>query len=206
MRTRQLWIAPLLTPLLAVLVVAAFNPSPRVSFRLLTWVTPKAPLGIWLASAALGGAALSGSAAGLTLRQMAARKTRRGISPANAETWAPRRSRGGSWPRGGDERKPAWREDMHPEHPESPWMEQTAEVRREARRNVAPARAPGDPAPTVVVPFRVLRRPSSSAADDVFPASPAGWAPPATARAASARDPVPVAATDDWGDGGGEEW
>lgn len=48
MTARRLLVVPLLSPLLAVLLVAALNPRPQLAFRVLTWTTPQAPLGLWL--------------------------------------------------------------------------------------------------------------------------------------------------------------
>lgn len=203
MRARRLLIVPLLTPLLAVLLVATLNPSPRVSFRVLTWVTPRAPLGIWLASAALGGAALSGVGVALALRQEAAgRKTGQRRSRTDFEPWSERAYRDGAWPSGAKGREPSRQADLHVAPPEAPWQERPPDDRGRARMSVAPERAPGDPAPTVVVPFRVLRRPASHPGEDVAPA-PAGWSAAATAKMPES---VPVAAADDWEDEGAQEW
>ena len=40
MKAQRLLLVPFLSPLLAVLLVAAFNPGPPLSVRLLTWVSP----------------------------------------------------------------------------------------------------------------------------------------------------------------------
>ena len=203
MKAGRLLIVPLLTPLLAVLVVAALNPSPRVSFRVLTWVTPRAPLGIWLASAALGGAALSGVGVGLALRQEVGPKARQRLSRSVSEPWSERVSRAGTWPSGGNGRGPSRQKaDLHLEPPEATWQERPTDSRGQARMGVAPERAPGDPAPTVVVPFRVLRRPASHGGEEVAPA-PVGWPAAATA---TTRDSVAVPAADDWEDEGAQEW
>jgi hypothetical protein len=176
MRPRRLLLVPLLCPLAAVLLVAALNPGPRVSFRVLTWKTPRAPLGLWLASAALGGAALSGGAAGLALRQGTGRAGRRVVSER-------------SWDREPWFQEPERQRESPPEPREASWRGPEATGRAAAVGvSVAPARPPGDPAPTVVVPFRVLRRPGSPA-----PASPEP-------------EPVAVAAPDDWQNAGSEDW
>lgn len=174
---------PLLAPLVAVMLVAILNPGPRVSFRVLTWTTPRAPLGLWLACAALGGAALSGGAAGLSLRQGTGRPARRRPSEQNREPepWF---------------QEPERRRERPPEPREASWRAPEfgggANANANARVGVSagPARAPGDPAPTVAVPFRVLRRPGSSA-----PAAPE-------------REPVAVAvpAADDWDNTASEDW
>jgi hypothetical protein len=60
-----------------------------------------------------------------------------------------------------------------------------------------PSRAPGEPAPTVSVPYRVLHRPEA-----------AGPGPFRPEPAVASRPPVPVPANgaDDWGSDDGEEW
>lgn len=200
MKAGRLLVMPLLSPLLAVLLVAALNPEPRLSFRVLLWQTPRAPLALWLASAALGGAALSGGAAALALRQGAARPSRRRLSSRarDQEPW----SQGGEEGWQGVEVAPGARPRQETTS-RAPAVERRAEGRREAGVSVAPARPPGDPAPTLVVPFRILRRPESPAEHDGAAAAVA-WAPVA---AAKARDSVPVAATDDWGQGSAsDDW
>ncbi|MFN9623217.1 MAG: hypothetical protein ACK587_10360 [Cyanobacteriota bacterium] len=177
MSPRRLFLVPLLSPLVAVMLVAALNPAPRVSFQVLTWETPRAPLGLWLATAALGGAALSGGAAGLALRQSAGRAGRRVVSErVRAREPEP-------WLAEPDERRPSPTEPS-----EATWRAPVDRGRAAPGRSVAPARAPGDPAPTVVVPFRVLRRPG------------------ATAPSAPEREPVAVAAPEDWQDAASEDW
>jgi hypothetical protein len=175
MTPRRLLLVPLLSPLVAVLLVGALNPGPRVSFRVLTWETPRAPLGLWLATAALGGAALSGGAAGLALRQRSGRPVRRGAS-------------GRTWEREPWIQEPDRRREGPTEVWEAPEREPEATGRGAPVVSVAPARPPGDPAPTVVVPFRVLRRPGAS-----VPSAPE-------------REPVPVAVPDDWGNAASEDW
>ncbi|MFM7454680.1 MAG: hypothetical protein ACKO1V_12070, partial [Cyanobium sp.] len=65
---QRLLLLPLLSPLLAVLLVGALNPRPWVALRLLTWTSPAWPLGAWIGGAAAAGAALSATAAGLALQ------------------------------------------------------------------------------------------------------------------------------------------
>jgi hypothetical protein len=196
MRGRQLLLVPFLSPLLAVLLVAAFNPEPRVSFRVLTWETPEAPLGIWLAAAALGGATLSGGAAGLALRQGADRRGRRRVSgqARDEEPWFEPGAREENWRSVADGARASQRRDPQATSARAAWGERAEDGRAEPMDSVAPARAPGEPAPTVVVPFRILRRPGSPPMTD---AAPVVRAQPAPAPTGSS---VPVAATDDWGD------
>ncbi|MDM7938176.1 MAG: hypothetical protein QUV06_12055 [Cyanobium sp. CZS 48M] len=65
----RLLLLPLLAPLLAVLLVAALNPSPSSRLRLLIWTSPALPIGVWMALAASGGAALSAGLTALALQQ-----------------------------------------------------------------------------------------------------------------------------------------
>lgn len=205
MTTRRLLVVPLLAPLLAVVLVAALNPGPRLRFRLLTWQTPAAPLGIWLAAAALGGAALSGGAAGLALRQETGRPRRRPLSGGarEREPWLREEAPEEPWSDMDVGPRPGWRRRGPSEPAQTPWMESAGDGPAAPTVSVAPARAPGEPAPTVVVPFRVLRRPDSPAADAAAPV-PRPRAQPATA---PARTSVAVPAMDDWGDtAGAEDW
>ncbi len=178
---RRLLPVPLLAPLLALLLVAALNPRPRVGLRLLTWSSGALPLGAWIALAGAGGAALSAGATALALGQGQGapplrRQVRRRPDGAAAEAWED----GEELER---EREPMqrrrWRESPPPD-----WAA------------VGGSRAPGEPAPTVAVPFRVLRRGQGSA--------PAAEAP--TAERGREREPEPVAAGDEWGAAGSEDW
>ena len=65
---QRLLLLPLLSPLLAVLLVGAINPRPWVSVRVLTWSAPAWPLGGWIATAAALGAAISSAGAALALQ------------------------------------------------------------------------------------------------------------------------------------------
>ena len=135
----RLLLLPLLTPLLLAVAVGVLNPGPRLSLRLLTWRSPELPLGGWIGGAALGGALLSGGASTLALRQ-GQRRVRRQV------------------------RRPVPREGPSVE---SPWgrsdgaapSRAPAGDREPAAPPVAgPSRQPGEPLPTVTVPFRVIRR------------------------------------------------
>jgi uncharacterized integral membrane protein len=202
MKVRRLLVLPLLSPLLAVLLVAALNPGPRVTFRLLTWQTPQAPLGLWLAAAALGGAALSGGAAGLARRQESGRALRRTLSgPAwERDAWLGESPPPEPW------RTEDWDTSRTPEQrsrraPSASAPSRDASAREWAaapRESVAPARAPGEPAPTLVVPFRVLRRPEATGSREA--ASTRETWPARQTEPTTAREPMPVAMTDDWGD------
>jgi hypothetical protein len=199
MTLRRLLVLPLLTPLLVVVLVAALNPSPRLSFRVLTWVTPRAPLGLWLGGAALGGAALSGAATALALRQAqrTSPTTRRRVSTRSwSQAGGPE---AGGWESVGTEFGPPRREEGFPKRSwgggAAPGRERGgAAAWRESAAAVAPTRSPAEPPPTVDVAFRVLRRPTASAA-----------------RPEREREPVPVRVSnpgeDDWGPGvAADEW
>ena len=146
---QRLLLLPLLSPLLAVLLVGALNPRPWVALRLLTWTSPAWPLGAWIGGGAAAGAALSAAAAGLALQTGASvlgerRQVRR--RPADdAEAWD-----------GFDEgtRKgasPAETADSAASsNPWSAWA--------------GPTRAAAEPPPTVSVPFRVIRKGRGTAA------------------------------------------
>jgi hypothetical protein len=65
---QRLLLLPLLSPLLAVLLLGALNPRPWVALRLLTWISPAWPLGAWISAAAAAGAGLSAAATSLALQ------------------------------------------------------------------------------------------------------------------------------------------
>jgi hypothetical protein len=136
---QRILLLPLLSPLLAVLLVAAINPKPAVSVRLLTWSSPAWPLGGWLAAASVLGAAMSAGGAALALQGQA------GAAPPSRQV----RRRSENW-----DKPPA-----DPPRPAAAWA--------------GPARSAGEPAPTVSIPFRVIRKGSSTTS------SPAAAAPPA---------------------------
>ena len=56
---RRLLLLPLLSPLLVALLLAALNPRPALSMRLLIWRSPELPIGLWLGAGAGGGALLN---------------------------------------------------------------------------------------------------------------------------------------------------
>jgi uncharacterized integral membrane protein len=177
----RLLLLPLITPLLAVLLLAAVNPRPAVSLRLLTWRSPSLPLGVWIGAAAAGGAGLSAAAAALALRESSPGLRRR----------VRRRETVGRF-----------------EQPE-PWPEERRQQRAERPPTVVPSRAPGEPAPTVAVPFRVIRRAPGAAKPD--PEERGSWAQPASAHSTGRTaepepSPVAVAVGDGWDEENGEEW
>lgn len=186
----RLLLLPLLAPLLAVLITAGLNPRPSVALRLLTWQSQALPLGAWLAAAALTGAALSGGATALALREAADPMRRRlPRRPSQEESWP---DDGQAWPEGDNRWRQQSRAGSQPQAPEAAQStsRSPAGTWSEAAR-AGPTRQPGEPAPTVAVPYRVLHRRQ--------PAEPA-----ATPAAARGVEPVPVA--DDWGMANLEEW
>jgi hypothetical protein len=212
---RRLLLLPLLSPLLAALLLASFNPRPNLSMRLLIWRSPALPIGLWIGAAAGGGALLSATATALALRQAGSAQRRSGwrrqASIAdNPEPWAESRSE-------------TWRQSAEAEQPRNsvanwfrrPQEESTASrgdgdastSRQRSAAGAGPERAPGEPAPTVAVPFRVLHRPKASAAG-VQARTPC--AEPAAAKSVSTvqheAQAEPVAAGDDWGQSEGDEW
>lgn len=169
---------PLLSPLLAVLLLAALNPQPAVSLRLLTSRSVALPLGVWLAVGGGGGAALSALVTALALRQGG----RRPEGPLSEDRLA----------------SEPWSAPWAPEVPASePVGSRRSPSVPEAWPSAGPQRAPGEPAPTVSVPFRVIRRPATAQAS-----AEERHAVPAEGRA---RGPVPAEppmaaadARDDW--------
>ncbi|MBM5808410.1 MAG: hypothetical protein FJ051_01095 [Cyanobacteria bacterium M_surface_9_m1_291] len=159
---QQLLLLPLLAPLLAVLLLAAVNPRPPVALRVLIWTSPALPLGAWMAAAAASGAGLSALATGLALRQ---------AGPALSV----------------QRRRRPWTADPRPAAAAA-----SSPAAAAPGRATAPSRSPGEPAPTVEVPFRVIRK-----------------APAAAAAAAAAPTAAPTAARavgDGWDQPLGSDW
>jgi hypothetical protein len=177
---RRLLLLPLLTPLLAAVLLAVVNPRPAVSLRLLTWRSPSLPLGVWIGAAAAGGAGLSAAAAALALRESSPglrRRVRRHEAAGRFET------------------------------PE-PWAERRQQ-RAERPPVAVPSRAPGEPAPTVEVPFRVIRRaPGAAGAQGEGRGTRAQPAPSRSGGRSGEPEPVAVAVAvgDGWDEESGEEW
>ena len=168
---QRLLLLPLVTPLLVVLLIGAINPRPVVALRLLTWTSPALSIGLWLSIAAGGGAAMSAAATGLALRlgpSLRARPTKRqGENEAGRQEGRPNS-------------QPSQRISEI-------WPDQEAPARGPFQ--AGPERAPGDPAPTVAVPFRVIRK-----------AKTASSPPPRTpeTKATAVADGWDQAASDDW--------
>jgi len=166
---KRILLLPLLSPLLATLVVGAVNPKPAVAVRVLTWTSPALPLGLWIAGASSLGAGLSAAGAALALQGagpqiLPRRSVRRRPEPEAWDEFSPRRP---------EPEREDWGVEAEPERPPTAWA--------------GPSRGAAEPAPTVSVPFRVIRRGQSSA---------------------SAAPPTEVGSPDpdDWGSSSSEEW
>jgi hypothetical protein len=155
---QRLLLFTLLTPLLAVLALAALNLSPTVSLRLLIWTSPALPLGSWLALAVGGGGLLSAAATSAALQSsVAARRQVRLKAEApgrrqESATWDPAFSETAGRETTG--RRSASSQNLGRET--DTWNDPLA-------TNPAPTRPPGAPPPTVEVPFRVIRKPARAA-------------------------------------------
>ena len=164
----RLLLLPLLSPLLAVLLIAAVNPRPWVALRLLTWTSPAWPLGGWLATGLAVGAGLSAAGTALALQgQPAALQPRRQV----------RRGADGPEPRTSSPPPPPRSEPRS-----APWA--------------GPSRSASDPPPTVSVPFRVIRR--AKAAPATANRAPAAAAATTQAATAPAADDWNSPNQDDW--------
>ncbi len=133
------------------LLTAALNPRPTLALRLLTWTSPAMPIGAWIAAMAAGGAVLSAGATALALRD--------GSSTPEALRRRVHRDDDPEWPEedAGQPRR-GWR----PDKVERTQPEWAAPLTGEASR-AGPSRQPGQPPPTVAVPFRVIRAPGEPA-------------------------------------------
>jgi len=204
---RRLLLLPLLSPLLVALLLAALNPRPTLSMRLLIWRSPELPIGLWLGAGAGGGALLSASATALALRQGRGNQRRRGREEPRDTT--------------ADTRSEPWSESWQ-ERADGParagWFNRPAQARspgpasaptdpdassRSSTLRTGPERAPGEPAPTVSVPFRVLHRPNARPAA-TEPANHAHVVTTAPSVAQAEGDMVAV--DDDWALGDSDDW
>ena len=166
----RLLLLPLLSPLLAVLLIAAVNPRPWVALRLLTWTSPAWPLGGWLATGLAVGAGVSAAGTALALQgQPTSLRPRRQV----------RRGADGPEPRASGPPPP--RRSEPPSEPRSaPWA--------------GPSRGAADPPPTVSVPFRVIRRAKAAATSSAGATTTAT----ATATATPQADDWNSPQQDDW--------
>lgn len=158
----RLLLLPLLSPLLAVLLIAAVNPRPWVALRLLTWTSPAWPLGGWLATGLAVGAGMSAAGTALALQgQPASVRPRRQVR------------------RGAADREPDHESNRELDREPNPAPRQSPRSAPGAGPWAGPSRSASDPPPTVSVPFRVIRRPkaASAAAAATTPAGPSTSAP-----------------------------
>lgn len=133
MNLRALLLLPVLLPLLVALGVGVLNRGEAVRLRLLLWTTPPLPLGSLILLGAGGGAAVGAGSALLALV---------GAGPSDPLR---RRLRRPAGPQGASgEAEDGFGPEPEPFRPQ-PW----------------PARDPYAPAPTVSVPYRVVRPQSS---------------------------------------------
>ena len=159
---RRLLLLPVMAPLVAVAALALLNPRPAVALRLLTWTSPALPIGSWLAIAVAGGGLMSAAATSAALQTPGSLRRQ-----VRVGTSAPR--------------------SQEPEP-----IRRNARPEGRATATAGPQRPPGAPPPTVEVPFRVIRKGSSSS----NPPEPAA-APPA---------PVANAVGDGWSEVPGDDW
>mgnify|MGYP006280437905 CR=1 FL=1 len=170
---QRLLLLPLLSPLLAVLLVAAVNPRPWVSVRILTWSSPTWPLGGWIATAAALGAALSSAGAALALQgQVSSEIPERQVRRRSSERERPDEQQQSAW---GNWRQP----------------ERSAPSTSSEGNWAGPSRNPQDPAPTVSVPFRVIRQGTAAArAKGTAQPDPTAKRPAAASTNTGATDPA----------------
>jgi hypothetical protein len=194
---RRLLLLPLLSPLVAATVLGALNPTPVLSLRLLTWSSPALPLGAWISAAALGGAVLSGAGTSLALRPPGAALRRRVRLERSAPGW---------------EATPP-QEEGNRRYSPSPGRaargrgaDPTETYGRGSRASefaaATPTPAPGEPLPTMTVPFRVIRR-----ADGARPhAAPVEVAGPGPWSRSAGANPQAGAQLEDWDSPADEDW
>lgn len=147
---RQLLLLPLLAPLLAVLLVGAVNPRPAVRLQVLVWRTPALPIGVWMLLAGAGGGLLSAGATTLALRGTPPALRRQVRRPLEPSWQAPASGRPAGW---------VATEQTVAEQAATAGAPGPAEP---AAASAGPSRAPGEPPPTVAVPYRVIRRSAST--------------------------------------------
>lgn len=133
---QKLLLLPCLSPLVAALVVAGLNLRQPTSLRLLTWRSGPLPIGAWIALSATGSALVTVAWA-LTAGSSVAPLRRQVHRPIgwNGEAESVRWPESESWP---------------------------SEPARPVATQIWPERDVRDPAPTVSVPFRVVKRGAGS--------------------------------------------
>ena len=191
---RRLLLLPLLSPLLAATVLGALNPTPVLSLRLLTWTSPALPLGAWISAAALGGAVLSGAGTSLALRPPVAALRRRVRLERSSPGWdATPLEQGGNRRHYPSPGRAARGREADP-------TETYGRGSGASEFAATPTPAPGEPLPTMTVPFRVIRR-ADGARPPAAPAEVAGpWS-----RSPGA-NPQAGAQLEDWDSPVDEDW
>lgn len=176
---QKLLLLPCLSPLLAALVVGTLNGGQPSSLRLLTWRSPQLPIGAWIALSTSGAslvtalAALSASSATGPLRRQVHRPM--GWTEPEQQAWNPAADR---------EQQVSHHQHVAAESQQPmPW----------------PDRDIRDPAPTVAVPFRVVKR-GTTTRKKVATASPSA----ATDQGQPSNSPVD--AVDDWNQPLNDDW
>ena len=188
--------------------------------RLLTWQSPSLPLGAWIAAAAAGGGALSAAGTALALRDPGSglrRRVRREVE--REEPWEG--SAGIPWGRAWSNARPESASQRTGNDQRSRAVGSTAnenlrEIEQpQAWRKAAPAgpdRAPGEPPPTLSVPYRVIRRARPDSPSEPMGSEAAGRQDQRNDRGGwsrqgkDGRSHEPVPAADDWGSDALEDW
>lgn len=184
-RLQKLLLVPCLSPLAVALVVAGFNLRQPTALRLLTWRSGSLPMGAWIALAAAGsalftaGASLTAGTTDTPLRRQVHRPI--GWDSDAEPSWRPDSE---EWPRGANQSQAT-----PSTNPSMVWPE------RDVR----------DPAPTVSVPFKVVKRgagPStatpSSGGSTVRSSSSGSSTAEAGKETKTASTPTTGLSTDDW--------
>ena len=192
---RRFLVVPLLAPWLLVLLVAGLNPRPTMSLRLLVWTSPALPIGTWLALVSSGGALLSLSATALSLQGRRSGPLRFPGATAVGAAGPWNRSRRAA-ARGG---------------PDDDWLgDESVAADQPPVTPAGPGRSPGEPAPTVSVPFRVIRRASGAGVQEKAGAAQVSssprrrWGPFATGSPDATSTAAP--GLDGWGEGQADDW
>ena len=186
---------------------------------MLVWQSPALPLGGWIAATAAAGAVLSAGGTALALRESVSiplrRRVQREVAPDGL--WEEPEAKERRWEAPPYSRRQESRETWTPrESSRESWDSE----RWQANVHAGPSRAPGEPAPTVSVPYRVIRRGGGGGDADrngtgwssnagLDPAAQAGSRWQGTSRSRGAgpdRMAEPVPAGDDWSDTSLEDW
>ncbi len=201
-------------------MTGALNTRPKVALRLLTWQSPSLPLGAWIAAAAAGGSALSAGGTALALRDPGPglrRRVRR--EPEREEPWEG--STGNPWGRAWSSEQPesASRRAGNDQHSRAVGSKGNKNLREieqpQSWRQAAsagPDREPGEPPPTLSVPYRVIRRSRPQSPSNPMGSETAerqdqrnargGWS--GQGEGGVSAEPLP--AVDDWGSDTLEDW